>query len=94
MTRLPLVDLDQLCHLIHSHHAEKQRAMVKTKIALLSVRSIVDNCLEAHGWFLWGLPGTGPSPCGQEVTKRKAAAIKIQSLLAKISCMYECLNRR
>ena len=68
--------------------------MVKTKIALLSVRSIVDNCLEAHGWFLWGLPGTGPSPCGQEVTKRKAAAIKIQSLLAKISCMYECLNRR
>ena len=54
MTRLPLVDLDQLCHLIHSHHAEKQRAMVKTKIALLSVRSIVDNCLEAHEWFLWG----------------------------------------
>ena len=47
--------------------------------------------------FFGGLPGTGPSPCGQEVTKRKAAAIKIQSLLAKIgcmSCMYECLNRR
>ena len=36
-----------------------------------------------------GLPWTGPSPCGQEVTKRKAAAIKIQSLLAKIGCMYE-----
>ena len=39
-----------------------------------------------------GVTWTSPSPCGQEVTKRKAAAIKIQSLLAKIGRMYECLK--